>query len=82
MKTIEQLYSGFYLSKESANSKISDCTNPLRVPPLKTIDEYKSPEIDYKHFSFAEKNDIWEIEYFQEYACHTDIEQGTFQYEE
>ena len=64
MKTIEQLYSGFYLSKESANSKISDCTNPLRVPPLKTIDEYKSPEIDYKHFSFAEKNDIWEIEYF------------------
>ena len=74
MKTIEQLYSGFYLSKESANSKISDCTNPLRVPPLKTIDEYKSPEIDYKHFSYyvngicriiAELTDLYKIREIQ-----------------
>ena len=64
MKTIEQLYNGFYLNEECANSKISGCQIPLRVAPIKIINEYESPKIDYEHFSFSEKNEIWEIEYF------------------
>ena len=64
MKTVNQLYNGFYLNKESANSQISDCQIPLRVAPIKKIDKYSGLEIDYKHFTFAEKNENWEIEYF------------------
>ena len=64
MKTIEQLYNGFFLSKESANSKISNCTTPLRVAPIKKLNNYENLEIDDEHFAFAEKNKNWEIEYF------------------
>ena len=64
MKTIEQLYNGFYLSKESANSKISNCTTPLRVAPINGVNNCENLEIDYEHFAFAEKNENWEIEYF------------------
>ena len=64
MKTIEQIYSGFYLSKESANSQISGCKNPLRVAPIKIVNSYENLEIDYEHFAFAEKDKTWEIEYF------------------
>ena len=64
MKTIEQLYNGFYLDKESLNSQISAWPTPLRVAPIKKADKYESLEIDYEHFSFAEKNENWKIEYF------------------
>ena len=56
MKTIEQLYNGFYLNKESANSQISNCKTSLRVAPIKKVDKYEYLEIDRKHFAFAEKN--------------------------
>ena len=64
MKTIEQLYNGFYLKKGSANSQISDCEELLRVAPIKKINNYESIKIDYTHFAFAEKNNKWKIEYF------------------
>ena len=64
MKTIEQLYNGFYLNKESANSQISNCSIPLRVAPIKKLNNYENLEIDDEHFAFAEKNINWEIEYF------------------
>lgn len=64
MKAIEQLYNGFYLDKECPNSQISNCSTPLRVAPIKKINQYKSLEIDNEHFSFAEKNESWKIEYF------------------
>ena len=64
MKTLTQLYNGFYLNKESANSQISNCWSPLRVAPLDKMDGYKKLEIDYEHYSFAEKNKDWEIEYY------------------
>lgn len=64
MKTIEQLYSGFYLNKESTNSQISSCKNPLRVAPIKKANSYENLEIDHEHFAFAEKDKTWEIEYF------------------
>ena len=64
MKTIEQLYNGFYLNKECANSQISNCSTSLRVAPIKKVKNHKNLEIDYEHFSFAEKNKNWEIEYF------------------
>jgi hypothetical protein len=57
MKTIEQLYRGFYLNSESANSQISNCQNPLRVAPIKKVNNYENLEIDYEHFAFAEKNE-------------------------
>jgi len=64
MEKIEKLYNGFYLNKESANSQISGCKNHLRVAPIKKINSYVDLEIDYEHFSFAEKDKTWEIEYF------------------
>ena len=64
MKTIEQLYRGFYLNSESANSQISNCQNPLRVAPIKKVNNYENLEIDYEHFAFAEKNENWKLEYF------------------
>jgi hypothetical protein len=59
MKTIEELYNGFYLDKKSANSKISNCLNPLRVAPIKKVSNYENLQIDYKHFAFAEKNEYF-----------------------
>lgn len=64
MKTLEQLYNGFYLGKESANSQISNWTAPLWIAPLKKIDNYEKLETDQEHFAFAEKNENWEMEYF------------------
>ena len=64
MKTLEQLYNGFYLGKESANSQISNWTTPLWIAPLKKLDNYEKLEIDREHFAFAEKNENWKIEYF------------------
>ena len=64
MKTLTQLYNGFYLNKESANSKISGYSNSLRVAPIKKVCNYENLEIDYEHFAFAEKNENWDIEYF------------------
>ena len=64
MKTIEQLYNGFYLSKENANSQISNCSTPLRIAPIEKSDSYKKLEIEKDKFAFAEKNENWEIEYF------------------
>jgi hypothetical protein len=57
MKTIEQLYNGFYLNKKSANSQISNCITPLRIAPIKKMNKYENFKIDYKHFAFAEKNE-------------------------
>ena len=78
MKTIEQLYSGFYLSKESANSQISGCKNPLRVAPIKKVNSYWNLEIDYEHFAFAEKDKTWEIEYFHGLKKFLRIEKTDF----
>jgi len=64
MKTIEQLYNGFYLDNKSANSQISNNSNSLRVAPIKKVKKYENLEIDNEHFSFAEKNETWDIEYF------------------
>jgi hypothetical protein len=57
MKTIEQLYNGFYLEKKCENTRISDCQIPIRVAPIKEIDKHDGLEIDYEHFAFAEKNE-------------------------
>ena len=78
MKTVNQLYNGFYLNKESANSQISDCQIPLRVAPIKKIDKYSGLEIDYKHFAFAEKNENWKIEYFHWLKNFLQIEKSDF----
>ena len=64
MKTLEQLYNGFYLTQESANSQISNCSTPLWIAPIKKINSYENLEIDYEHFAFAEKNQSWKVEYF------------------
>ena len=64
MKTLEQLYSWFYLTQESANSQISNCEVPLRAAPIKIVNEYKKLEIEQERFAFAEKNENWKIEYF------------------
>jgi hypothetical protein len=47
------------LNKESANSKISDCANDLRVAPIKKVNKYEQSEIDYEHFAFAEKDEYF-----------------------
>ncbi len=78
MKTIKELYKGFYLNKEYANSKISNCKNPLRVAPIKKINNYEILEIDYEHFAFAEKNQTWKIEYFHWLKNFLWIEKSTF----
>ena len=59
MKTIEQLYNGFYLDEKSANSQISNCKTPIRVAPIKKVDKYESLEIDYEHFAFAENDEYF-----------------------
>jgi hypothetical protein len=59
MKTIEELYNGFYIGKKSANSKISNCSNPLRVAPIKKSNNYGDLEINYENFAFAEKNEYF-----------------------
>ncbi len=59
MKTIEELYNGFYLHKECANSQISDWSIPLRVAPIKKINNYENLEIDLEHFAFSEKNEYF-----------------------
>ena len=64
MKTIEQLYNGVYLNKENANSQISNWETPLRIAPIKKINNYENMEIDHEHFAFAEKDQNWKIEYF------------------
>ena len=64
MKTIEQLYNGFYLDEKCENTKISNCTTPLWVAPIKKVSKYEGLKIDYENFAFAEKNEEWEIEYF------------------
>ena len=78
MKTIEQLYNWFYLNKESANSQISNCTTPLRVAPIKGVNNYENLEIDYEHFAFAEKNKNWKIEYFHWLKNFLLIEKSNF----
>lgn len=78
MKTIEQLYRGFYLNSESANSQISNCQNPLRVAPIKKVNNYENLEIDYEHFAFAEKNENWKLEYFHGLKNFLRIEKSDF----
>lgn len=78
MKTIEQLYTGFYLDKESSNSKISNCTTPLRVAPIRKVKNYEDLGIDFEHFAFAEKNRNWEIEYFHGLKNFLWIEKSKF----
>ena len=78
MKTIEQLYNGFYLDKESANSQISCCMTPLRVAPIMRINNYRQLEIDYEHLAFSEKNESWEIEYFHGLKHFLCIEKSDF----
>ena len=78
MKTIEQLYNGFYLDKKCANTRISSCEIPLRVAPIKKVDKYESLKIDYEHFAFAEKNENWETEYFHGLKNFLWIEKSEF----
>ena len=78
MKTIEQLYNGFYLNKENANSQISDCPTPLRVAPIRGVKNYEDLGIDFEHFAFAEKNENWEIEYFHGLKNFLWIEKSKF----
>jgi len=59
MKTLEQFYTGFYLSNESANSQISDRQNSLWIAPIKKSNSYKNLYIDCEHFSFAEKSEYF-----------------------
>ena len=73
MKTIEELYWGFYLNKECANSQISDWLNPLRVAPIKKINNYEDLKIDYEHFAFGEKN-----EYFHWLKNYLRLEKSNF----
>jgi len=59
MKTIEELYNGFYLGKQCANSQISNWKIPLRVAPIKKLNDFENLEIDYEHFAFAEKDEYF-----------------------
>jgi arginase family enzyme len=45
------------LNKKSANSQISDYLSPIWVAPIKKVNNYENLDIDYEHFSFAEKNE-------------------------
>ena len=78
MKTIEQLYSGFFLGKKCANSQISNSSTPLRVAPIKESDHYEDLNIDFEHFAFAEKNRNWKIEYFHGLKNFLQIEKSDF----
>lgn len=73
MKTIEQLYNWYYLDKKSANSQISDWLTPIWVAPIKKVDNFENLDIDYKRFSFAEKN-----EYFHWLKSFLRIEKSKF----
>lgn len=64
MKTIENLYNWFFLTKTCANMRISNCTKKLWVAPINKLKSYKPPEINYQYFAFAEKNIHWNMEYF------------------
>ena len=78
MKTLEQLYNGFYLNKMCENTRISNWKTPLRVAPIKRVSKYENLEIDYEHFAFAEKNESWEIEYFHWLKNFLRIEKSDF----
>ena len=64
MKALQQLYKWFYLTPMDENSRISNWKIPLWIAPLKLINKYNKPEIDYNHFAFSEINKEWKIEYF------------------
>ena len=64
MKTIENLYSWFFLTKTCANMAVSNCTKKLWVAPINKLKSYKTPEINDQYFVFAERNTFWNIEYF------------------
>lgn len=64
MKNIYQLYNWFFLSSKCANTQISNCSNKLRVAPIKKCHKYEKLEIDSNHFAFAEKNKDSNIEFF------------------
>lgn len=55
MKTLEQLYNGFYLNEMCENTRISNWKTPLRVAPIKKVSDFENLEIDYENFAFAEK---------------------------
>lgn len=64
MKWIEQYYNWFFLSVDSANNKLADCLEKLRVAPIKKVSKFEPLSIEDKYFAFAEKNKNWELEYF------------------
>ena len=76
MKTLQQLYCGFYLNDKCENIKISNCSTPLRVAPIKKVNNYEPLEIDYEHFAFSEKNENWEVEYFHGLKNYLRIEKS------
>lgn len=78
MKTLDQLYNGFYLEEMCENTRISNWKTPLRVAPIKRVSKYENLEIDYEHFAFAEKNESWEIEYFHWLKNFLRIEKSDF----
>ena len=78
MKTLEQLYNGFYLNEMCENTRISNWKTPLRVAPIRKVNKYENLEIDYEHFAFAEKNENWEIEYFHGLKNFLRIEKSDF----
>lgn len=64
MKTIEQLYNGFYLDNECLNAQISGCQTPLWVAPIKKSNNFENLRIEKDKFAFAERDENWEIEFF------------------
>ena len=78
MKTLDQLYNGFYLEEMCENTRISNWKTPLRVAPVKRVSKYENLEIDYEHFAFVEKNESWEIEYFHWLKNFLRIEKSDF----
>jgi hypothetical protein len=78
MKTLQELYSWFFLDTTCANAKISNCKNFLRVAPLEKVNRYNGAQIDKKNFVFAEKNFNWETEYFHGLKSFLWIENSDF----
>mgnify|MGYP003295144979 CR=1 FL=1 len=78
MKTIEQYYNWFFLSQQSANNKLADCPEKLRVSPIKKVSQYEPLNIEDKYFSFAEKNNDWKIEYFHWLKSFLQIENNGY----